>query len=98
MFKSRIELTTSCHDADYIPKVKNAGEVEGKNGLRHQVMHNGIRVVYGGYHGDWMAEIIKVLRGHHEPQEEKAFFEILRYVSEGGTMIELGSYWAYYSA
>ncbi len=98
MHQSRIRLTTSCHDTDNIPKVPNAGQVEEKNGLKYQVMHNGVKVIYGGYHGTWMAEIIDRLRGHHEPQEEKVFHEVLKYVPEGGTMIELGSYWAYYSA
>jgi len=90
----RIKVTISCSDCEDIPKVHNAGEiVDG-----HQIMHNGLKVVHGGYHGDWMSEIIKSLRGHHEPQEEKAFYEILKDVSSGGAMIECGSNWAYYSA
>jgi len=98
MFKEdkleRVKTTTSCGDCEYIPKVHNAGEiVDG-----YKIMHNGLKVVHGGYHGDWMAEIIKSLRGHHEPQEEKAFYEILKDVSRGGVMIEFGSNWAYYSA
>jgi FkbM family methyltransferase len=90
----RIKITLSCGDCEDIPKVHNAGKiVDG-----HQIMHNGLKVVHGGYHGDWMAEIIKSLHGHHEPQEEKAFYEILKDVSMGGVMIECGSNWSYYSA
>ena len=98
MYADRVKRTTSCQDAEYIPKVENAGEIKEENGQKYQVMHNGVKVIYGGYHGDWMGEVIKSLRGHHEPQEEKVFFEILKHVPKGGTMIELGSFWAYYSA
>jgi FkbM family methyltransferase len=62
-----------------------------------QIMHNGLRVLYGGYHGDWMANIIRGLRGHHEPQEEKAFYELLRYCRPKTCILELGAFWAYYS-
>jgi FkbM family methyltransferase len=90
----RIEVTISCNDCEYIPKVHNAGEIVGD----YQIMHNGLKVTHGGYHGDWMAEIIKSLQGHHEPQEEKAFYEVLKDIQTGGVMIEFGSNWAYYSA
>lgn len=93
----RVEMTVSCRDADYIPKVKNAGRLKTVAGRKYQVMHNGLLVEYGGYFGDWMGDIIKRLKGHHEPQEEKLFHEILKRVPRGSAMIELGSYWAYYS-
>jgi hypothetical protein len=60
-------------------------------------MHNGIEVVYGGYHGDWMAHVIRGLRGHHEPQEELLFHVMLRYVQHRSRMVELGCFWAYYT-
>jgi FkbM family methyltransferase len=44
-----------------------------------------------------MARIIRELKGHHEPQEEKIFYEILKRIGSGGTMIELGAFWSYYS-
>jgi FkbM family methyltransferase len=94
---SRIRMTISCDDCRHIPKVPLAGQTREENGTRVQIMHNGIRVVEGGYHGGWMAEIIRRLKGHHEPQEEFAFSEILRHARPGGTMIELGAFWAYYS-
>lgn len=94
-------MTCACRDTDPIPKVPNAGAlVESENG-KLQVMHNGLRLVYGGYHGDWMAEIITNLKGHHEPQEEKAFYEVLQVLKatpqKQYSIIELGCFWSYYS-
>jgi FkbM family methyltransferase len=62
-----------------------------------QIMHNGLRVVAGGYHGAWMSEIIAQLGGHHEPQEERAFATLLDMVGPDACMIELGCFWSYYS-
>jgi FkbM family methyltransferase len=62
-------------------------------------MHNGVLVERGGYYGDWMAEIIRSLRGHHEPQEEVVFDRVVgRLAAESGelSMIEFGSFWTYY--
>jgi FkbM family methyltransferase len=93
----RVKMTISCRDCDYIPKVKDAGTIQTLSGRKYQVMHNGLLVESGGYFGDWMAAIIKDLKGHHEPQEEKLFHEVLKRIPDGSTMIELGSYWSYYS-
>lgn len=93
----RVAMTISCKDCDYIPKVKNAGEVKKLKNQSVQIMHNNIMVKTGGYHGEWMSRIIKELKGHHEPQEEKIFYELLRRVPANGVMIELGSFWSYYS-
>jgi FkbM family methyltransferase len=96
----RIALTTSVHDTDSIPKVANAGQVETRDGQRVQVMHNGVVVEADCYGGPWMTEIIKSLRGHHEPQEEVAFYafvERLKADTPAPVMVELGSFWAYYS-
>lgn len=91
--RERIEKTISCRDCDYIPKVENAGLItEG-----YQIMHNGLKIFQGCYHGDWMSEIISRCNGHHEPQEEKAFYEVLKIIGDDSTMIEVGSFWAYYS-
>jgi FkbM family methyltransferase len=95
--KGREQMTISCHDTDYIPKVKNAGKMQNKNDQKVQIMHNGLLVVAGGYHGEWMSKIITALKGHHEPQEEKVFYELLRHIGDNATMIELGSFWSYYS-
>ena len=96
--RERFLLTVSCRDTDYIPKVADAGKVfTNSQGEKIQVMHNGLQVLADTYYGDFITHIIDGLRGHHEPQEEKVFYEILKTVGPGATMIELGSYWSYYS-
>jgi FkbM family methyltransferase len=96
----RIAQTVACHDADPIPKVPDAGQVIDRDGTRVQVMHNGVLIEEGCYHGAWMTEVIQRLRGHHEPQEEWAFHRVverLRSDTPTPVMVELGSFWAYYS-
>jgi FkbM family methyltransferase len=100
----RVRQTVSCTDSDGLPKVPGAGEVVERDGARVQVMHNGVLVEEGGYYGDWMARIITALRGHHEPQEEVVFDALVtalastaRSDGEVPVMVELGSFWAYYS-
>lgn len=96
--KQRIAMTAQCRDADPIPKVPDAGAVRlAADGSRVQLMHNGLEVVADGYYGPWMTELISLCRGHHEPQEERLFHEVLRHLGPGGAMIELGGYWSYYS-
>ena len=97
-FRQRIEMTISCHDCDHIPKILEGGKIFEENGQRIQYMFNGLKVIAGGYYGGWMEEIIQRLRGHHEPQEEKVFSELLKLVRPDATMIELGAFWGYYSA
>lgn len=92
-------MTTSCRDSDPITKVKQAGQrcSDPESGEAIQVMHNGLKVVAGGYYGDWMEQIIEDLRGHHEPQEEVVFERLLQRLGPEATMVELGSFWSYYS-
>jgi len=94
----RVAEAALCPDADYIPKVPGAGSVRvDRTGNRVQLMHNGLLVVADGYYGPFVTQIIEKLHGHHEPQEEKVFHEVLKTIPPGSTMIELGAYWAYYS-
>lgn len=99
--RRRIVVTTSCPDVADIPKCAEAGSTIELDGRRIQIMHNGVRVVEDCYCGSWMTEIIRRLKGHHEPQEELVFHRLVeRLASErpvNATMVELGSYWAYYS-
>jgi FkbM family methyltransferase len=48
-----------------------------------------------------MTEIIRSLRGHHEPQEEVVFHRVIERLAASRrpqpVMVELGSFWAYYS-
>src|ERR1700687_4650965 len=94
---TRADMTVSCRDCDLIPKVPDSGKVISFEGKTVQIMHNGVRVVAGGYYGDWMTGIIERLRGHHEPQEEVVFHEVLKHLSPTATMLELGGFWSYYS-
>jgi len=96
--EERIEITALCHDADVLPRVANAGAVvRQEDGTDVQIMHNGIRVLAGGYYGAWMQDLITRCKGVHEPQEEVVFAEIMKHLTDGATMVELGGYWSYYS-
>lgn len=95
-YLNRINKTISCHDCDGIPKVPGAGQVMSAT-PPYQIMHNGIKILYKAFHGDWMSEIMRKLKGHHEPQEERVFHEVLKRIPDNATMIELGSFWSYYS-
>jgi FkbM family methyltransferase len=94
---ARADMTVSCRDCELIPKVPDAGRVISIEGRAVQIMHNGVNVVAGGYYGEWMTGIIQRLRGHHEPQEEVVFHEILKYLPSRATMVELGGFWSYFS-
>ncbi|MGL3606264.1 FkbM family methyltransferase [Rhizobium sp. G187] len=93
----RTLMTIGCGDCDGIPKVSNAGRILPSDDGNVQIMHNGLKVVAGGYHGDWMAHVIRALGGHHEPQEEAIFHALLRACRHNSLFVELGSFWAYYS-
>ncbi len=96
----RVALTVAARDTEDIPKVPGAGGIVERDGVAAQVMHNGVLIEEGCYHGAWMTQVIHRLRGHHEPQEERAFHAVverLRGDTPAPTMIELGSFWAYYS-
>ncbi len=94
---SRSIMTIQCRDCDVVPKVPDAGQVVQIGDDAVQIMHNGLKVVAGGYHGDWMAHIIRGLGGHHEPQEELVFHALLRYARHNSLFVELGAFWAYYT-
>lgn len=94
----RIVMAARCRDADWLPKVPQAGAVvASEDGGLVQIMHNGLRVVAGGYYGDWTQRLIAACRGHHEPQEESGFAALLPHLPADATMIELGGYWSYYT-
>lgn len=95
--QKQVERVLSCTDTESIPKVHNGGEIIDLENNKCQIMHNGVLIHQGCYHADWMTDIIKKLRGHHEPQEEKLFHEVLKYVRKNSVMIECGSFWSYYS-
>lgn len=93
-------MTISCRDADELPKVANAGSFLPGPSVELQVMHNGLLIERGCYYGPWMDEIIRSLRGHHEPQEELVFSRVIdRLHATGGAScsVEFGSFWAFYT-
>ncbi len=92
-----MEKICRCTDTADIPKEQNAGEIITLKDSSCQVMHNGVLIHEGCYHQQWITDIIKALKGHHEPQEEKLFYETLACIGSGGSMLECGSFWAYYS-
>lgn len=100
---ARISQTVACTDADSMDRVDGAGDTFEVDGQRVQCMHNGVLVTEGGYYGPLSSEIIRCLRGIHEPQEEVAFDAVINRLSttlptdREPVMIELGSFWAYYS-
>ena len=95
--RDRIELAALGRDTEEIPKIPNAGMVfHNTAGEAIQLMHNGVKVIADGYYGHFNSEIVEKLRGHHEPQQERVFYEVLKLVT-CLVMIELGAYWSYYS-
>ncbi|TCR03927.1 FkbM family methyltransferase [Neorhizobium sp. JUb45] len=93
----RTLMTIACGDCNDIPKTPDAGRIIAGPDGDVQIMHNGLKVIAGGYHGDWMAHVIRALRGHHEPQEELLFNALLKACRHNSLFVELGSFWAYYS-
>lgn len=75
---------------EHIVRVPHAGEIiDG-----HLVTHNGLLVkpIDPGY-----VRPLQGNRGCHEPQEEYVFQEVLKHIPRGGTIVELGAYWGFYS-
>jgi hypothetical protein len=92
-WEPRIAEVCSSPDNAHIPRVAGAGTVE--QGL--VVMHNGLRVGALSYAGGGALKMLMANGGVHEPQEERAFGEILRFVKPGSSMLELGAFWSFYS-
>ncbi len=96
--EERTLIAMRCRDADVLPKVAGAGTVIRQlDGTAVQIMHNGVKVLAGGYYGHWMQDLITRCHGHHEPQEELLFTEVLRHLPDDAAMIELGGFWSFYS-
>lgn len=90
---ARIADVLSCPDNARLPRQPSAGTiVDG-----YQLMHNGIKVVVGGYYGDGVTRMLAENRGCHEPQEEVMFAAVLVNMPRGALMVEAGAYWGFYS-
>ncbi|MBT3961068.1 MAG: FkbM family methyltransferase [Candidatus Marinimicrobia bacterium] len=92
-WRERIADVLSSPDNRYIPRESDAGKI--KNGSL--IMHNGLKIDPLSYCGYPMLKMLMENRGAHEPQEERVFYEILKKLPIRSVMIELGSYWAFYS-
>jgi hypothetical protein len=92
-WRKRIEIVKASSDNNKIDYAENAGMIF-KN---HQVMHNGLKITLGSYYDYGNTMLIEQNKGVHEPQEEYVFQEVLKNIPDGGCMLELGSYWAFYS-
>lgn len=93
VWSERIRLVMADRHNKLIPRHKNAGQ-KHKRGL---VMHNGLLVSPLSYYNKPMLQMLVANRGVHEPEEEFIFSAVLRFLSPTATMLELGSYWAFYS-
>lgn len=91
-YKSRFRDIMSDPNNLFIERCKNSGKLE--NGLI--TLHNEIKIYQSCYYDDF-SNIFLLNDGVHEPSEERAFCEVLKHIDNGSTMIELGSYWAFYS-
>ena len=89
----RIDDVLQCEDRKFIIPHPRAGKIVA--GLL--VMHNGILIKPLSYYGFPMLRMFKLSDGVHEPQEERVFQEVLKVMPSCATMLELGSYWAFYS-
>ena len=76
----------------FIKRCEKAGTIDNEC----VVLHNGIKVLKNCYYDDF-SKIFILNKGCHEPAEERMFELILKDIPENGTMIELGSYWAFYT-
>ena len=92
-WEERINITKLSPDLIRFNSVPNAGKIiNGK-----LIMHNGIKVFPLSYYNKNYYNLLSETKGIHEPQEELIFSEILKLMPQKATMIELGSYWAFYS-
>ena len=92
-WRTRIEKVKQSSDNQRIDHVSGAGRIFPT----YQLMHNGIRITLGSYYDYGNTHLLMENNGVHEPQEEYVFQQVLPFIREGGTMMELGSYWAFYS-
>lgn len=91
--QDRARLVLESPDCARLPRVPNAGRLRGFS----QIMHNGLRVQLGSYYGLGCVPFFFHTAGVHEPQEEIVFAAVLPLIPPGAVMLELGSYWAFYS-
>ncbi len=92
-WKQRIDTVVASEDNARITRVTDAGKVFPE----YQLLANGLKITLGSYYDYGNTHLLIANRGVHEPQEEYAFEQVIRALGPGATMMELGSYWAFYS-
>jgi len=92
-WQERVDTVLKSPDNKFITRVPNAGNIQQDV----QIMHNGIKIHVGSYYGNGATILLNRNGGVHEPQEEKAFNDIMNYLPADATMLELGAFWAFYS-
>ena len=92
-WKHRIDTVQASADNARITRVPDAGKVFSD----YQLLANGLKITLGSYYDYGNTHLLMANRGVHEPQEEYAFEQVLKSLGPGSTMLELGSYWAFYS-
>lgn len=75
----------------FIERHELAGKIEGDK----IYLHNGIKI-FNEYYSNF-SDVLSYNLGVHEPSEERAFQKVLSKLKPNSTMVELGSYWAFYS-
>ena len=80
-------------DFHLIPKHPDTGKLRG----RRLVMHNGLRVLPTAYYGYQFLARSRLCDTVDEPQEERLFLDVIRQLPPRSVMLELGSFWAFYS-
>lgn len=92
-WEKRIKDVLKSPDNKHIPRAPNAGKIIKKS----LIMHNGIKINPLSYCSYPMLKMLIKNKGVHEPQEERVFLEVLKTLPPKSVMLELGSYWAFYS-
>ena len=91
--KDRVEDIVTSDFYIKIPKHEHAGSIT--KGL--VIMHNGLKVNAASYYGQRLKYVFSKTKGVHEPREEYWFHTALKDLADKPVMVELGSYWAFYS-
>ncbi len=89
----RIREVMNCPDNEHISRVPSAGSLY----KTYQLMHNGQKILKGSYYGNGNTKMLLRNKGVHEPQEERIFAKVLEALPKAPTIVELGSYWGFYS-
>ena len=94
-WRERINLVKASPDNAAIPRAVKAGQLVDKM----LVMHNDLRIDPLSYYNYPLLQMLLENKGVHEPQEEKIFQRVMQSLAAAPpkTMLELGSYWCFYS-